>query len=160
MLTECLVITGLGTLAALPLAARGARALVAWASFDAQWRLSLQPNWRVLAFTAAIALLATCLFGLAPTLAATRLGVHTAFRRGQTTSRSHNAIGRLLVVAQLTLSLVLLTGAALLARSLWNLRHQDFGFQREGTLVVDLPVEFNRALMKRNTAYAGRSTTV
>jgi predicted permease len=152
LLTECLVITGLGTLAALPVAARGARALVAWASVDEKWRLTLQPNWRVLCFTVVTALFAACLFGLAPTLAATRLDVHSAFRRGQTTGRSHNAIGRLLVVAQLAISLVLLTGAALLARSLWNLRHQDFGFQREGTLVVDLPVEFNRALMKRNTA--------
>jgi predicted permease len=152
LLTECLAITALGTLAALPLATWGAQALVAWASVDEKWRLSLQPNWRVLAFTAAIALLATCLFGLAPTLAATRLDVHAALRRGQTAGRPHNALGRLLVVAQLTVSLVLLSGAALLSRSLWNLRHQDFGFQREGTLVVDLPVEFNRAMMKRNTA--------
>ncbi|MCU1233122.1 MAG: hypothetical protein JWP63_1089 [Candidatus Solibacter sp.] len=155
LLTECFVITALGTLAALPLALRGARALVAWASLDEKWRLSLQPNWRILVFTAALALLATCLFGLAPAIAATRVDVHSALqstRRGMTASRSRHALGRLLVVAQLTLSLVLLSGAALLARSLWNLRHQDFGFQREGTLVVDLPVEFNRALMKRNTA--------
>ena len=55
-------------------------------------------------------------------------------------------------MAQLALSLVLLSGAALLGRSLWNLRHQDFGFQREGTLVVELPVEFNKAMMKRSTA--------
>ena len=87
LLTECLVITALGTLAALPLAARGARALVAWASFDEKWRLSLQPNWRVLAFTAAIALLATCLFGLAPALAATRLDVHAALQAPPRTDR-------------------------------------------------------------------------
>ena len=91
LLTECFAITALGTLAALPLAARGAHALVAWAAIDSQWRLSLQPNWRVLAFTAAIALLATCLFGLAPALAGARVDVHSALqgsRRGQTAGRS------------------------------------------------------------------------
>jgi hypothetical protein len=155
LLTECFTITGLGSLAAMPLATRGARALVAWASTGDKWRLSLHPNWRVPAFTAAIALLATCLFSVAPALAAARVDVHSALqasRRGQTAGRSRNALGRFLVVAQLATSLVLLSGALLLARSLWNLRHQDFGFQREGTLVVDLPVEFNRAMMKRSTA--------
>ncbi|HEY1494762.1 MAG TPA: ABC transporter permease [Candidatus Solibacter sp.] len=152
LLTECFAITALGTLAALPLADRGARALITWAATDEHWRLSLQPNWRVLAFTAVIALLATCLFGLAPALAATRIDVHSALQGARRGLTARGSLGRILVVAQLAISLVLLSGAALLTRSLWNLRHQDYGFQRDGTLVVDLPVEFNRAMMKRNTA--------
>ncbi len=152
LLTECIAITALGTLAALPLASRGARALVTWAASSEQWRLSLQSNWRVLVFTAVIALLATCLFGIAPALSATRIDVHSTLQGARRGLTAQGSLGRLLVVAQLAISLVLLSGAALLTRSLWNLRHQDYGFQREGTLVVDLPVEFNRAMMKRNTA--------
>ncbi len=150
LLTESAALTLLGVLAALPLSSRGAHALVTWAAADEKWRLSLQNNWRVLAFTAAVALLATCLFGVAPAFAATRIDVHAALqgsRRGITGGVSSRALGQSLVVAQLAISLTLLSGAALLTRSLWNLRHQDFGFQRDGTLILDLPLEFNRAMM-------------
>jgi predicted permease len=51
--------------------------------------------------------------------------------------------------------LVLLSGASLFAQSLWNLRHQDFGFDAARVIAADLPLEFTRAMMKRHTELRG-----
>ena len=162
LLTEWLVISVLGTAIALPLAARGARSLVAWASASADWRLSLGLNGASWPSPPSIAVASTCLFALAPAWAATRIDVHSALQaahRGLTGGRFRNRLGRFLVVAQLSVSLILLSAAALLARSLWNLRHQDFGFDATGVLIVDMPLEFTRAMMKRAPPCDNRSTT-
>ena len=79
LLTESLLLGLLGAVAAIPLATRGTQALVALASGDA-WRLPVAFGWSAFAFTMALAALATCLFGLAPALAATRLDVHSALQ--------------------------------------------------------------------------------
>jgi predicted permease len=55
-------------------------------------------------------------------------------------------------VTQISISLVLLAGSALLVRSLWSLRHQDFGFRGENVLMVELPWEFSPAMMARYKA--------
>jgi predicted permease len=155
LLTESLVLSVLGALLALLLAWRGAYALVALASPGGDWQLPLGIGWRALGFTAGVGLLATCLFGLAPALAATRVDVHAALQaswRGHTAGRSKHLLAKSLVIAQISIALMLLSGAALLVRSLWNLRHQDFGFRGEGVLLVDLPVEFSKGLMARHNA--------
>ena len=154
LLTESLVLSALGTAAALLLATTGARALVAWASAAGDWGLSLAFEWRHLATTLAIAVAATCLFALAPAWAATRIDVHSALQsaHGLSGSRVRNRLGRCLIVAQLAVSLTLLSVAALLAHSLWNLRHQDFGFDAERVLVADIPLEFTSSMIRRNTA--------
>jgi predicted permease len=106
-------------------------------------------------FTAAVAVVSTCLFGLAPAWTAIHVGVQSALQasqRGYSGGRLRNRLGRLLVVAQISLSLTMLSGAALLTRSLWNLRHQDFGFDAEHVLLADLPLEFTKAMMKQRAA--------
>jgi predicted permease len=55
-------------------------------------------------------------------------------------------------VAQLSISLTLLSAAALLVHSLWNLRHQDFGYDTTRVLMADIPLEFTKAMMKQRTA--------
>jgi predicted permease len=154
LLTESLVLSALGTAAALALATAGARWLVAWASTASDWRLSLAIEWRHLAFTAAIAIAATCLFALAPAWSAARLDVHSTLQsiQGHSGGRFRNRLGRCLIVAQLAISLTLLSAATLLAHSLWNLRHQDFGFDTERVLMADIPLEFTKTMMRHNTA--------
>jgi len=155
LLTESFLLSLLGASLALLLAWRGAHALVALASAGGGWQLPLGMGWRALGFTAAVALFATFLFGLAPALTATRVDVHAALQaswRGHTAGRSKHLLAKFLVVAQISIALLLLSAAALLARSLWNLRHQDFGFRRDGVLMVDLPVEFSKTLMARHNA--------
>ncbi len=148
LLTESVLLSAFGSAAALALARWGSRALVALSAQD----LALGFGWRVLAFTAAVTVAATCLFGVAPALAAIRVDLNAALqghRRGQT---GGTMLGKTLVVAQVSLALVLLSGAALLVRSLWNLRHQDFGFQGEHVLMAQLPWEFSPKMMARYAA--------
>ena len=105
LLTEGLLVSALGTAIALVLARSGARRLVDWASAAGDWRLSLGLEWRHLAFTAAIAVAATCLFGLAPAWSATRVDVHSALQsahRGHAGGRFRNRLGKCLIVAQLS----------------------------------------------------------
>src|SRR5262245_29415751 len=76
---------------------------------------------RVLGFTIALTLLATLLFGLAPALIATRQDLNTALK-APALPRSRLSLSRSLVIAQVALSLLLLTGAGLFVQTLYNLR--------------------------------------
>ena len=155
LLTESLLLGILGTAAAIPLAARGTRALIAMASAET-WRLPVHFGWNAFAFTVALAAVATCLFGLAPALAATRLDLQSALQAGRSAAAgARTRLTRGLIVAQVAISLVLLAGASLFAQSLWNLRHQDFGFDAAHVIAADLPVEFAPAMMRRHTALRG-----
>jgi predicted permease len=153
LLTESFLLSALGCVLAAGLAWRLSRLLLLLASSGERWQLSLDFGWHAALFTALVGALATIVFGLAPALTATRVDVHSALQaagRGQAGGRPRQAAGRILIMAQISISLLLLSGAALLVRSLWNLRHQDFGFQSERVLTVNLPIEFNKAMMERS----------
>ena len=104
-------------------------------------------DWRVLGFTAALAMLTCLLFGLAPALAghppcafAPRSAPEAAApRRG----RERFSLRRMLVATQVALSLVLLVGALLFVRSLRNVLATEAGFNAEGVLTVS--IDFSRA---------------
>ena len=159
LFTESLVLAILGAVVGLLLAWRGSLALVALASASEHWRLELAMDGRAVGFIGAVAAAATVLFGLAPAMAATRVDVHTALQgNGRTgfAGRPRQRLGKGMVAAQVAISMLLLAGAGLLVSTLWSLRHQDFGFQPEGVIVVDLPLEFTPAMMARNTALRGQ----
>jgi predicted permease len=149
LFTESLVLSAIGSVAALALASWAWRALVATVYGDGSaLRASSDAGWRVLAFAGGIALLSTSFFGLAPALAATRVDIRSALsnnRRSQTAGRSRQLFGKALIVTQVSVSLMLLSGAGLLLRSLYHLRHQDFGYRTQGVLVADLPLQFDDA---------------
>ena len=149
LFTESLVLSAIGSVAALALASWAWRALVALVYGDGSaLRASSDAGWRVLAFAGGIALLSTSFFGLAPALAATRVDIRSALsnnRRSQTAGRSRHLFGKALIVTQVSVSLVLLSGAGLLLRSLYHLRHQDFGYRTQGVLVAELPLQFDDA---------------
>jgi predicted permease len=124
--------------------------------------LNLATDWRVFAFSGALAV-ATCLiFGLTPAIRATSTEPGSAMKagsRGSTDSRERFGLRRGLVVAQVALSLVLVVGALLFVRSLRNLMLLDAGFRQDGVLVVNLdlrgantPVEARRAVYRDLTA--------
>ncbi|HEX5436953.1 MAG TPA: FtsX-like permease family protein, partial [Gemmatimonadaceae bacterium] len=94
---------------------------------------------RVLAFTIAVALGTGLLFGLAPAWRSTRVEPQTAMKsggRGVTEGHSRFALGRVLVMSQVALSLVLLTGAGLMVGTFRSLATLDPGFQRDQVLLA------------------------
>ena len=89
-----------------------------------------------------LALVASVAFGVGPSLAATRLRIHGALRTwgtGGTTRRERRVRGSL-VVAEVTMTVVLLVAAALLLRSYAELTAVDIGFRAEGVLVAETPL--------------------
>jgi predicted permease len=155
LLTESGLLCTFGTVSAGALASWGSRALVKVEG----WQVILDSTWRVPAFIAAVAVFATLLFGLAPALAATRFDLLPALRSNRRTlsgGSPRQLFGKLLIVVQIAASLLLLSGAALLGRTLWNLQYQDFGFVRENLLRVDLPVEFGPGMVSRSNAQRPR----
>jgi putative ABC transport system permease protein len=107
--------------------------------------LDMPTDWRVLGFTGGLAILTTLLFGLVPALRAGNVPVGSVLKadgRGMTAGRKRFRFQRILVASQVALSLVLLAGALLFARSLRNLTTRDPGFQQDGMLVAD--IDFTR----------------
>jgi predicted permease len=97
-------------------------------------------NWMILAFTAAVSIFTGLLFGIAPALQATRTQVNSGLKdNAQTaTQRKRNLTGKTLVVVQVALSMLLLVGAGLFARTLMNLNNTHLGFNPDNILLFDL----------------------
>ena len=107
--------------------------------------LDMPMDWRVLGFAAGLAILTTILFGLAPAIRAGSASPGAVLKtggRGMTAGRERFRLQRILVASQVALSLVLLAGALLFARSLRNLMTLDPGFQQNGLLIAN--VDFTR----------------
>jgi predicted permease len=96
--------------------------------------LSVAPDGRVLAFTAAMSLFACLVSGLAPAVQAVRVEANPALKRAG--AQGSSRLGRLLVVAQLAISMVLVVGAALFVGTLLRLHAVDRGFQSNGVLIA------------------------
>ena len=93
---------------------------------------------RVFAFAASVSCVSVVLFGLVPAWRATRLDLVTALRSGGRGSTARTSPARALVVLQVALSLLLVTGTGLLARSFRNLLTIDLGFDRARVLSVGI----------------------
>ena len=142
MMTESSVIGALGAVAGFAAAWWGSRALVAAATAGGA---AVVPSisWPVLAFTIAISVGATLCFGLVPAFQASRSDVASPIRSlgrtvGSVGGRGRIPVGRLLVPLQVGLSLVLLTGTALLARGLERTETASMGLDRDHLVVAVL----------------------
>jgi len=137
---EGLLLVTLGGLVGLLFARWGSAFLVNFfATGRGQLFVDLPLNYRVLSFTASVALLTGFIFCLAPALQSTRLEPNSALKGGVGGgARVGSRFGKSLVVAQVGLSLLLLVGAGLFLRTLYNLKAVDAGFQPEGVLTMDV----------------------
>jgi putative ABC transport system permease protein len=142
LLTESLVLVLLGTALAVLFAGTLGRALVAALETSGNTiTLPLALDWRVLGFAAGLGVATCLLFGLAPALRGTRMAATTVMRasaRGATASRDSLSLRRALVVVQIALSVALLFGSLLFARTLHNAASVDPGFRPEGLLAAEL----------------------
>jgi predicted permease len=140
LLSESLLLAALGAVVGAWLAGWLSGVLVS--AIDTQPSslfLDLRLDWRVFGFAAAVATLTCALFGLAPALRAARVSPETVLRtagRGTTASRGRLGLRRALVIGQVALSLVLVAGAFLFARSLANLERQDTGMALGGVEIA------------------------
>ena len=139
LLTESLLLAVIGGLAGILVAQWGVSLLVS--RLAATSPLDVKPDASILLFTFGISLVSGLLFGIAPALRATKTDLTTALKEKSAKGRKGRFnLGSALVVAQVAVSLVLLVGAGLFARSLIKLQQEDLGFDRENVLLahVDL----------------------
>jgi putative ABC transport system permease protein len=95
------------------------------------------PSWPVLLFTFAISVLTGVIFGIVPAWMTSHAEPIEALRGANRSVGGHRSWAqRSLVIGQVAMSLVLLSAAALLGRSLRNLEHQNFGFETEGRYIA------------------------
>jgi putative ABC transport system permease protein len=144
LLTESLLLSVLGAALGLVFAAWGSALLVAQLStFQENVFLDISLDWRVMAFTAGIAIATALLFGMVPAFRAGRVEPNDALKdQSRTVSgERHRMLGQPLVVVQVALSLVLVVAAGLFLRSFAALAMQNVGFDRDALLVVNLDVQ-------------------
>ena len=144
LLTESLLLAALGGMAGVIFAFWAKDALSAFTNDNGgllPTGVDLTLNWRVLAFTLAVSLLTGVLFGIAPALRATNLDLHTALKRSSRMTGGLSRLSKTLLVAQVAVSALLLVGAGLFIRTLYNLQRVNLGFNQENLLVFRLQPE-------------------
>ena len=139
-LVESVLLSIAGGIAGLIVSIAAARLLLALAfAGTAFLPVDTRPAPLVLGFAFGLALLTGIVFGAAPAWFATRTDPIDALRGAGRTTRDHSSFARnVLLVVQATLSVVLVAGSTMLARSLGNLESQDFGFDIPGRVLVQL----------------------
>ncbi len=145
LLVESLLLSIAGGAAGLALAVWIDETLVSFLpSATRTLAISAAPDWRILLFTLGVSLLTGIIFGLVPALQATRPDLAPTLKDevGAITSTSSIGLRKALVVAQVTLSLLLLIGAGLFIKSLQNLKGIDPGFNTRNllTFAIDPPL--------------------
>jgi predicted permease len=147
VLTESILLSAVGSLLGVYVAYFGAgvlaKIIVAERRPGPPLELDVRADVNVLLFTAAITLLTILLSGLVPALRAMRTAPASSLRQAGSASenKSRRLFGKGLVVAQVALSVVLLSAAGLFVRHLLNLRHLDLGFHSDHVLLVTLDPE-------------------
>jgi putative ABC transport system permease protein len=144
LLTESAVLGLVGGAAGLLLAVWGLRVLVALSPGDIPRFDQAGIDGRVLVFTLAVSLLTGLIFGLVPSLQASKPDLNSTLKeggRGTTGGAGALRVRNLLVVSEIALSLVLLVGAGLLIRSFIRLQQFDLGFNPDNlaTMRIQLP---------------------
>jgi putative ABC transport system permease protein len=170
LLSESLALAALGGVFGLLLGAWGSALLVRLQPTAVVGVSDITMDWRVVAFTAVVALLSAILFGLAPAVQVARSAPAATMReggRGGVGSRRGNRLRNTLVVAETALAITLLVTAGLLLRSFARVQQVDPGFAPEQTLSFELQlssaahpndtavVQFYQDLLERIRALPG-----
>ncbi|SPE28400.1 conserved membrane hypothetical protein [Candidatus Sulfopaludibacter sp. SbA3] len=141
LMTESLLLAKSGAAAGFLCALWGSRVLVRMLSTAGNpLDIDTAPDFRLLAFTIAVGIFTALIFGLAPAVRATRVGLNHVLKendRGSLRGHSRLHLGKVLVAGQVALSLVLLVGAGLFLGTLRNLLTVDTGFDRHNILLVN-----------------------
>ena len=143
LMTESVLLSSIGAVAGVALGYGLMRAMkFAMPPFMLPSEANVEMDWRVLLFTAAVAVVTGILFGIAPALQATRgdtTGVLKDGGRGSTSGVGRHRLRSALIITEVALAFVLLTGAGLLLRSFTRLLSVDPGFETINTIAMGLP---------------------
>jgi predicted permease len=145
MLTESLLLSGMAGLVGLLLAFWGTRFLVLLVPSGTS--ATPQLDIRLLAFTLSVSILTGVLFGVAPAVRASRNAVLANMKEGGAQSgmgAGGHGVRRVLVISEVALTVVLLTGAALMLRSFEKLYTQDAGFRADHVLTLQTRLPYPR----------------
>jgi predicted permease len=140
-LTEAFLLALAGAAAGCVFAEILLRVFIAIAPTGVPLLASARLDPRIVFFTVLVSLICAALFGIVPALEKPRA---IALAARQTRSGAHARIRRLLVATQISLSVVLLSGASLLVRSFWNLEQQNLGMQTHNVITVHVPLSWER----------------
>jgi predicted permease len=142
LITESILLGAGGGLLGLVLAFWGSGSLLGFVAHgNSSASLTVHPDLTMLAFTLAVSLLTSILFGTIPAWRATRLNPAPALAQnacGGANAGGRSRLAKSLVVVQVAVSLVLLVGAGLLVRSLANLKEFYPGFNKDNVLLFSL----------------------
>ena len=141
LLTESLVLAFLGALLGFGVAVLGVKGLLAWSPVVIPRAAELGVDITMLLFSTGLGVVTALGFGLVPALLVSRAGLHDALREGAKTASS-GARGRhmrnALVVAEIALAVMLLSGAGLLIRSVGQLLREDSGIDATQVLTANV----------------------
>ena len=138
VLTESLLIAVIGSIAALGVALAVSRSIPPLMSTVVdRIHLDLSPDWRVFSFTALIGVVTSLIFGLAPAIRLSGVSIGTHSDRGNAGNDGARS-RRLLVGAQVAITLVLLFGGLLFLRTFRNLSMQDLGIGERDVVIANV----------------------
>ncbi len=144
LLTESLLLATLGGIVGVLFAFWGKSALVALTDNETGLLPSgveLSLNWRVLAFTVGVSVLTGVMFGFVPAWRATSLNLSNALKHSGRATGRVSRLSKALLVVQVAVSALLLVGAGLFIRTLYNLQRVELGFNQENLLLFTLRPE-------------------
>ena len=138
-LTEAFLLAAVGAVAGSVLAEILLRVFIAIAPTGIPFLTQARLDLRIVFFTVLVSLLCAAMFGILPALEKPRV---TALVGRQTKSSAHARLRRVMVAAQIAISMVLLSGASLLVKSFWNLEQQNLGMQTRNVLTLHVPLNW------------------
>jgi putative ABC transport system permease protein len=146
LLTESAVLGLLGTAGGLVLALASSGGLAILSASDIPRADQIRLDGSVLAFAVAASLVTSVMFGLMPAIQLSRLDLSESLKEGgrQSDAVTGRSARELLIAAEVALSIVLLVGAGLLLRSLWQLQAVDPGFSTEHVLSMEVSLPIAR----------------
>ncbi|MGO9259984.1 MAG: ABC transporter permease [Bryobacteraceae bacterium] len=141
LLTESLLLSAGASLAGAALAGAAVHYFRVARPIEMPPGMALELNARVLAFTAFLSVLTAVVFGIVPAWKASRTDLNEALKAGGKASsqdRGHHRLGQALIVAEVMLTVVLLSGAGLLIQTLQRFASAPLGFQPDGLITASL----------------------
>ncbi len=156
MLTENIVLSCMGAILGLVLAAAGTRLLARLDAFNIPLLNSIRIDAAALAFTVSAAVVTGLVFGLVPALHVPSIALHDALKdsnRGSSGSKRHAWIRNSLVVSEIAFACVLLVGAGLLIRSFLRVLDVNLGFQPERAAALRIDPSSRYSTQAKRNAY-------